>query len=1145
MKSSTSLSFCLSVIAISIAGTALPDSMSPAQMRQVSQGAQRDVIVILRDQLPSVPPVRGALETRASSLAASQGLLIDELQQAKPRTVRSFSMFNGFATRVSLAEAARLAAHPDVQAVVPDAVIPQRRRMRSMLGESVDTSASASISASTHAKDKNSLCNTLEPESLELTQAAYLDASKPQAQQVRDGHGHRVTGKGVKVAFLSDGMDPNLTGFIRPDGSRVFIDNQDFSGDPAGTPAGGAEAFGDASSIAAQDEPNGEPLIWDISKFVNPAHPLPSPCNIRIRGMAPGASLVGLKVFSSLGYTTTSGIVQAIEYAVAHDVDVINESLGGNPYPDQNNDPISLANNAAVRAGVTVVVATGDAGTASTISSPATEDSVISVGATTSFRLYGQTGYGAQALAAGGISNNISSLSSAGFAQRIPRTVDVVAPGDLGWALCSANTALFTECTNFNSPPQPAPIQAFGGTSESAPLTAGLAALVIQAYRSTHDGADPSPALVKRIIKSTATDLGAPSTEQGAGLINALRAVEVALSLGGDKGSPEWHDAGVLLKPNSAVVVSSPNTHETRSFTITNTGTRNRHLVPSLETLGAPSAGATLDVRLDPSTDRTFINPNGAPRAYVKRRFTVPAGAEHLDAAIAWQVSLTSSATPIAYLALLDPSGRQAAYSNPQGLGSGYGHVDVVKPAAGTWTAIIWTRPSGVGSYSGVVEFSWAAERFVKLGSVHPASLYLAPGASGSVTADFLMPAEPGDLAAAIRFDGSGEFSEWESDGGSGWLPEIPVTLRTLIPLGPNGGDFTGTLTGGNGRARGGPTQTFEFDVPKGVNNMSLVLTLPDDGYLLEGLLVDPQGMELSVELNVDPFGEPQYALQLFRYNPQPGRWKFILVQDFTSSGNQTSLPFTARVGFNTAQVSAPRLPNHAGTRLSASAPPVTVDVQVINTGAVTQAFFADARLSTLTVNPLPIQPCTTTTQLPGTCGLFNVPTEVDSVVFEAQSTSPIEMDAYNYNGYNVGVTGSPDIFAKPVAPNTVAAVLSVPEVPYGVWILSPSLIGPYGPGGAPTTPVAIGALVLMQAFDSAVSADSGDQWADLTLGTSTFNPLILAPGATGIIKLTITPDSTQVGNTITGSVYIDTFDPFVKTGDEVVKLPYTYTVTP
>jgi hypothetical protein len=90
-----------------------------------------------------------------------------------------------------------------------------------------------------------------------------------------------------------------------------------------------------------------------------------------------------------------------------------------------------------------------------------------------------------------------------------------------------------------------------------------------------------------------------------------------------------------------------------------------------------------------------------------------------------------------------------------------------------------------------------------------------------------------------------------------------------------------------------------------------------------------------------------------------------------------------------------------------------------------------------------------------------------------------------------------------------------------------------------------LGALVLLQTFDTAVSADSGDLWADLTLGTNTFNPLILAPGATGTIKLTITPDSTQVGTTITGNVYIDTFGPLVNTGDEVVKLPYSYTISP
>ena len=38
---------------------------------------------------------------------------------------------------------------------------------------------------------------------------------------------------------------------------------------------------------------------------------------------------------------------------------------------------------------------------------------------------------------------------------------------------------------------------------------------------------------------------------------------------------------------------------------------------------------------------------------------------------------------PIVYIGLVDPSGRQAAYSIPQGFNSGYGHVDVVDPVGG------------------------------------------------------------------------------------------------------------------------------------------------------------------------------------------------------------------------------------------------------------------------------------------------------------------------------------------------------------------------------------------------------------------------------------------------------------------------------
>jgi hypothetical protein len=1141
MKGSTSLKFCISAAALCLTGSALTEALTPAEVQQVAQDAQRNVIVILRDQMANLPPERRAMAARSSALAASQSAVLAQLPRIGARKFHGFSTINAFATTVSASEAAQLAAHPMVQAVVADALV--RAPVRSKRSGETSFGNAAHSSAGAGSAGEGALCNTLEPEALQLTNTASADLSTPQAQLVRDGNGQLVTGKGVKVAYIADGLDPTAAGFVRPNGSHVFIDYQDFSGDPAGTTTPGGEAFGDASSIAAQDMPNGRPLNFDISKFVNPAHPLPAPCNVHIRGMAPDASLVGLKVFSALNATTTSGFVQAIEYAVIHDdVDVLNESFGGNPFPDNADDPISLANDAAVRAGVTVVVATGDAGTAGTLGSPSTESNVIAVGATTQFRAYAQTSDGTIPLqhGLGYIDNNISAFSSGGFAQKNARTVDVVAPGDTGWALCSTNQPLFTDCADFTNAAGPTPIESFGGTSESAPLTSGEAALVIQAYRSTHRGADPTPATVKRIIMSTATDLGAPASEQGAGLINALAAVNAALSIEDENGRPKARGGSLLAAPTSLRITAEPNTREERSFTITNTGSTMQHLAAALETLGAPSAGATLNMQVNTTGGPTFVNSSGGIRVYTKQTFKVPAGVDHLDAAIAFQTPIGSTNIPVVLLGLVDPSGRQAAYSIPQGSGSGYGHVDVVKPAAGTWTAFVWTRLTGVaGSYSGPVQFTWAAERYVNAGNVSPAHLNLAPGASATLTAEFSMPAQPGDKAAAIRFDQS-------PDAAGANYPEIPVSLRTMIPTGPTGGNFTGTLTGGNSRADAGPTQTFAFDVPPGVNNMSLVLNIADNGYLLEGLLVDPQGMQLSVEPNQDPIdGSAQFALQLSHYDPQPGRWKFVLLQNFTSSGNQTSLPFTARIGFNTAAIKATGLPDSARVMLSAGAPAVTVPIQVKNTGALTQLYFADARLSTVGVAQLPLQACSGIATLPGACGVFYVPTQTSTVAFLAQSTVPITMDAYNDVGAGVGGTGSPDIYARQIARDTVAAVLSEPEVPYSIWASIPSLIGPYGASGAPTEPVATSAVVLMQEFDSAAAADSGDLWADLTLNTNTFNPLVLAPGATGTINLVITPDPAQVGKTVTGFVYIDTFNPNVSTGDEVVRIPYSYTVAP
>ena len=137
----------------------------------------------------------------------------------------------------------------------------------------------------------------LEPEALQLTHDAYDDSSTPSAQQI-------ATGKGVTVAFLADGLDINNPDFIRADGSHVIVDYQDFSGEGPNAPTPGGEAFGDASSIAAQGRE-----VYDLSAFVNPSHPLPPGCNIRVLGMAPGASLVGLKVFPIGGFAFNSTIL--------------------------------------------------------------------------------------------------------------------------------------------------------------------------------------------------------------------------------------------------------------------------------------------------------------------------------------------------------------------------------------------------------------------------------------------------------------------------------------------------------------------------------------------------------------------------------------------------------------------------------------------------------------------------------------------------------------------------------------------------------------------------------------------------------------------------------------------------------------------
>ncbi len=109
-----------------------------------------------------------------------------------------------------------------------------------------------------------------------------------------------------------------------------------------------------------------------------------------LSGVAPGARLFDYNVFPFIGAGVVAfggsafshDIADAIEDAVADDMDVINMSLGGGVQGPH--DFLAEVSNAAVAAGVTVVTSAGNEGDGSyTVGSPASASEVIAVGATT------------------------------------------------------------------------------------------------------------------------------------------------------------------------------------------------------------------------------------------------------------------------------------------------------------------------------------------------------------------------------------------------------------------------------------------------------------------------------------------------------------------------------------------------------------------------------------------------------------------------------------------------------------------------------------------------------------------------------------------------------------------------------------------
>jgi Subtilase family len=1090
--------------------------LTAAEGRLLSRDVTQRVIIVLRNGLTAT--ANAPAGQREAAAAAAQRPVLDELKATGSVSVTGLSLVDDIIATVSPGEEARLRANPNVAEVAPDEMV----RLASPVEE---TPGQAGFKAPAGSCPTGKTVQ-LDPEATENIHAATQSGIGDSAQALG------YTGAGVKVGFIADGIDVNNPDFIRGDGQHVFIGYQDFSNSGTGSVTSGGEAFLDASSIAAQG--------LHVYNLENYGTGLDQPCRIRILGVAPGASLVDLDAFGDSDTDFTAALLEAIDYGTLHDhLNVINESFGENPFPDvETLDLVEQADNAAVARGVTVTVGTGDAGPTDTIGSPSSDPNIILAGASTTFRAYLQSGIagsvGGPVKVTGWLDNNVSALSSGGVTES-GHTVDVLAPGDLNWALCSPFPQKYQACTNFAG--QPASVELSGGTSEAAPLTAGVAALVIQAYRKAHGGASPTPAIVKQIIMSTAEDVDAPADQQGAGLIDAYAAVLAARSYPGTTVVPAGH--AVLSSATQLDVAAATRTPESLHDSITNDGSGPVTVDVSSRALAPYTSVKTAVVKLTQANSFVSV-----------LRFTVPPGQARLDTRIAYTSATTLSTGPGAVnLTLYAPKGLYAAYNLPQGNGK-YGDAGVADPVPGTWTAFI------AGAAPSTVHFGAQVAKWTTFGTVSPASVKLAPGATSPLTLRVSTPASPGDEDGSIVLHTAAPRAP-----GFTTTTTVPVILRSYVPTPDPTTIFTGTLTGGNGRTTDtGVGAYYVVDLPPGEPALSADITTPNAANTFTAELVSPTGIATSTAANSllteTARGEqlqPELGTQLHVLAPVAGQWTLAINFYNQVSGTALSQPFTVTMSALPAKISEARLPNSAATRLMAGHT-YTAHVTVTNTGNTPEAYFVDARLSTSAT--LPLAPLTTSSDtLPNDQGLttptYLVPPDTATVTASVTAPRPAFFDFDD-------IFGDPDIIAGTATrtDHPVGTFSAVPSVPPGVWAIDPYLDGPDGVHGFKTTTVQTAMSITAKAFDPAVSSATGDLWESAVDTSAGVDPYVAEPGQTVTITVSITPKA-SAGTTVRGTLYLDddtaipeeaadtlaTPGVILPGGSQLAALPYEYTV--
>jgi len=221
-----------------------------------------------------------------------------------------------------------------------------------------------------------------------------------------------LRGEHIRIAIIDTGIDYTHANFGGPGTVGAFVDAQATSTAPADPalfgPAapkvkGGTDLVGDdydaSSDDPAKETPHPDPNPLDCNghgshvagtaagfgvtaagqTFKGPYNATTPSTAFRIGpGVAPLADLFAVRVFGCQGATNV--VIDAIDWAVQHDMQVINMSLGG-PFGTEDSASAEASEN-AVDAGIVVAAASGNDGPIPYVTSaPASGDKVISVAA--------------------------------------------------------------------------------------------------------------------------------------------------------------------------------------------------------------------------------------------------------------------------------------------------------------------------------------------------------------------------------------------------------------------------------------------------------------------------------------------------------------------------------------------------------------------------------------------------------------------------------------------------------------------------------------------------------------------------------------------------------------------------------------------